>query len=810
MNNADQEMGKTIVDIFRDRYVIPLYQRNFAWRTDEIQQLLQDVYDAYKLYKQNNVGNYYIGSLVVIKRHNGDYEVIDGQQRLTVLSLIANLFNGKDKLSHSVLFYDSRPDVQEFFELLCGAKPDAAMALTAPTLFYLKEAYEFLQDAKVMNGSVEEEFYKVQGVADYFLNHVVLVRNEMPEDTDVAAYFEIMNNRGEQLQKHEIVKAQMMDKIKVVGSDGKEFHDIIRQGQFAQIWDACSQMDVPIQRLFSAEDRESYFGKQYDGFLHKRFAPVGAASKPDEKEITYSLADILGGKTDGSVEKEAESEEGTETDIYAYSSIIDFPNFLMHVLRLYCNVNEVDATVPLNEKDLLSVYHDYGAKINSMKFVELLLFCRAVFDRFIVKTTEDASDQEDGRKWVLLKPTKYDSNWKFTSSFEGIKGQQLVAALSMLQVTFRTRIYKIWLYDVLKWFHGEGCKDGNFGVVSADAYKDVNFSDVSADAYLGFLHGWMMRYYDNYNKQGFQIPRIPDGETPSQANSYSEGTATPHFLLNFIDYLYCCQSPEKYLLGGFRFVFKYWNSVEHHLARNNVEEDCPYIHNLGNLFLVSKSSNSRLSDRIVKEKVDKYGNGNLGPNRRLIYDETRDANYEWGELQIRKHYNEIAALLNNRQSILSPDCGSAENEGTSVDLTDNIDELGGFIEQHFFDGIITDKYSITVVRKDDEKWPDHDEEEPQKWCGRYFIIDGGNKGIKAFVGWFYGSGCGGTYKRRPRFVIQIDKDRFPELANNNSTNWYEDSYWGQWMNKDILGGLRDIESVANEFKREIESLCDSK
>ena len=119
MNDYNQNMGKTIAEIFSGRYVIPLYQRNFAWRTDEIQQLLQDVYDAYKVYKLKKAGDYYIGSLVVIKRHNGDYEVIDGQQRLTVLSLIANLFNGNDKLSHSVLFYDSRPDVQKFFGSSC-------------------------------------------------------------------------------------------------------------------------------------------------------------------------------------------------------------------------------------------------------------------------------------------------------------------------------------------------------------------------------------------------------------------------------------------------------------------------------------------------------------------------------------------------------------------------------------------------------------------------------------------------------------------------------------------------------------------
>ena len=660
--SMSNDLGKTLADIFADKYTIPLYQRNFAWRTEEIHQLLQDIDEACR---KNPNGNYYIGSLVVMKRHNGDYEVIDGQQRLTVVSMIAILLG---QLSRPVLFYDSRPEVQEFFELLCNdsGKKEEALRLSAPSLFYLKEACEFLKTAKadlpdLPDGSENHVQYLADPqFAEFFMNHVILVRNEIPEDTDVAAYFEIMNNRGEQLQKHEIVKAQMMDKIKVVGSDGQEFHDTIRQGQFAQIWDACSQMDVPIQRLFSAEDRESYFGKQYDGFLHKRFAPVGAASEPGEKGRTYSLSDILGGKTDGSVEKEAEIEEGTETDIYAYSSIIDFPNFLMHVLRLYCNVNNVDAKVPLNEKELLSVYHDYGANIDSMKFVELLLFCRAVFDRFIVKTTEDASDQEDGRKWVLLKPTKYDSNWKFTSSFEGIKGQQLVAALSMLQVTFRTRIYKTWLYAALEWFHRECHKDGNFGVVSADTYKNVDFSTVSADAYLRFLHGWMLDYY---SKQGYAIQRIPDSEPPSKMNSFSLGTATPHFLLNFIDYLYWCDlhaAPNNYKRFKLKdFTFKYWNSVEHHRARNKAE-GCHCIDNLGNLCLVSKRSNSRLSDRIVKEKVEEYGKGNLCINRQIIYAETRESNWTWGDEQIRKHYNEIVTLLNNRHVILSSTCRKDE------------------------------------------------------------------------------------------------------------------------------------------------------
>ena len=141
-------------------------------------------------------------------------------------------------------------------------------------------------------------------------------------------------------------------------------------------------------------------------------------------------------------------------------------------------------------------------------------------------------------------------------------------------------------------------------------------------------------------------------------------------------------------------------------------------------------------------------------------------------------------------------------------MSDDIDALGDFIERHFFDGITTGKYSVTVVRKDDEKWDCHDEEAvegPTKWCGRYFRIDYASKEIKAFVGWFYGGGCGGKYTKVPRFVIQVNKSGISELTALNAPEWYEEGT--EWVNKDLAGNLHDVKSVAIEFKGEIESLC---
>ena len=56
----------------------------------------------------------------------------------------------------------------------------------------------------------------VQDFADYLFSHVQIIKVEVPPDTDLNHYFEIMNNRGEQLEKHEILKAQMMSVLNTI------------------------------------------------------------------------------------------------------------------------------------------------------------------------------------------------------------------------------------------------------------------------------------------------------------------------------------------------------------------------------------------------------------------------------------------------------------------------------------------------------------------------------------------------------------------------------------------------------------------
>jgi uncharacterized protein with ParB-like and HNH nuclease domain len=78
--------------IFSDDFVftIPLYQRAYAWTTEESEELLQDLLMAIGSYEKpvEDLPPYFLGSIMLIKDDEPDAEVIDGQQRLTTLTML--------------------------------------------------------------------------------------------------------------------------------------------------------------------------------------------------------------------------------------------------------------------------------------------------------------------------------------------------------------------------------------------------------------------------------------------------------------------------------------------------------------------------------------------------------------------------------------------------------------------------------------------------------------------------------------------------------------------------------------------------
>ena len=155
-------------------------------------------------------------------------------------------------------------------------------------------------------------------------------------------------------------------------------------------------------------------------------------------------------------------------------SIIDFPNFLMHVLRLYATyVKETENTVSLNADNMPLEKPDFIT--DSMDFIKVLLQIRVLFDRYVVKIQgdDDIDDEGNSLRWRLLRPTRYEyqKNGKIYYRVEFINtfssklssdndelddiNNRIVKLESMLQVTFKSPKYKDWLYALISWLYGE-------------------------------------------------------------------------------------------------------------------------------------------------------------------------------------------------------------------------------------------------------------------------------------------------------------------------------------------------------------------
>ena len=244
-----------------DTYAIPLYQRNFAWTYNEIEQLLNDVADAFQENRDNeNRDNYYIGTLVVNKE-NDIFKIIDGQQRTTALNLIALALKhefGFDRLKAVNLTFPARKKSNKNIQDLFAKKK-----ISEDDENELTRGYGYAKDA--LKKVLEERQFESESFFNYLFDNVIIFRSILPNDLDLNLYFERFNSRGEQLEAHEILKAQMMAKF---GEDQEMAQ------KFAKIWDACAEFDKPVSSQFKMrrkraddfQERERIFGWHFSNY----------------------------------------------------------------------------------------------------------------------------------------------------------------------------------------------------------------------------------------------------------------------------------------------------------------------------------------------------------------------------------------------------------------------------------------------------------------------------------------------------------------------------------------------------------------
>lgn len=591
-------------------YAIPIYQRNYAWGPKEIEQFIQDIIDF-----ASCTGNkcYYIGTLVVSAAHNNDqnyFSVIDGQQRLTTLSIL------------TAVIRNLHPEIElSWFECLNLKFLSRKKSLLSLQAIYENEldtehrelnilaAYHIC--AQELKKRTEGIGMSVQQFTDYLFHYVKVLRVPLPEGIDLNHYFEIMNSRGEQLEKHEILKAKLMDSFKDL--ENRE----ALEACFDLIWEGCSDMESYIQSGFSVMQRDLIFGEQdwnrlvvssFDEFVEKMTPTLKAGGSADAQLIS----DIL-----SSPQRKAKSEVSDDVPD-RFNSVINFQNFLLHVLR----VKTQDADVALDDKRLIPIFENFlpYQSAHRLSFVKQFIFdllkCKLLFDKYIIKREFNANTD----RWSLKSLRWYSSGnnvngVKYTNTFpEGqtdpfdADNRRILMLLSMFHVSLPSMSYKYWLNAALNYLFSQFEVESKYYI----SYLEHIAKSFVFDRYLCNTGHTVKRL--EYQEIVYQdLARNTRDLSMVDTGKMYYHNIENNLVFNFLDYLLWLDlkdTDKDPRVRSFEFTFR--SSVEHYYPQTPINDEIPkmdefYLHSFGNLCLISHEKNSRYSNYTPKAKNEQYG-----------------------------------------------------------------------------------------------------------------------------------------------------------------------------------------------------------
>ena len=289
---------------------IPIYQRLFVWEEEQINLLLHDLYNSFS---PSNDAPYYIGIITIVE-NNGKWDIVDGQQRLTFLSLFGAfcLFSKtqnkqqwqkflfiNDEENDLRIDYTGRPEDREDLKKIANGKFTEIQNCNFRT---------FLECIEKFKKNKEEKWDEF---TDYVYEKASFLVSELPAQyapADLNLFFEKMNSTGRQLTPVEQIKG------------------IYFPGRSAE-FDACLNFE-------------------------KAFAEGSNAEKTDQK----SLLDILRDETQVNPEENKQN-----SDEAGARSILRPEVFLLHCLEIAKKSQEQSSSqaIERDERKILKTFKEY-------------------------------------------------------------------------------------------------------------------------------------------------------------------------------------------------------------------------------------------------------------------------------------------------------------------------------------------------------------------------------------------------------------------------------------------------------------------
>lgn len=590
-------------------YSIPLYQRLFEWDEEKITQLLNDLALSKKHQGDNKA--YYVGMLTSTTNN----ELVDGQQRFTVMMLIGAVLKKYYEKWETFIYCDkkprlrfkARPDDEKYLSDIIGGKIIVSEEFEEESRPYenkkMKDGVFCI--SKYMKDNFKSDEERIN-YAQYIYENLTFFVSVLPENYHHAAlnkYFERMNSTGRNLEGHEILKVRLLQCL----IDNKEF--------YTKVWNRVSDMDKTLfkARTHVGETQEdlknrikSALQMGYDAVaIFNNNLINGIKTSEEENYSGLSIEQIL--PKNIAPTNNRKTGDGTR-------SVMNFSDFLLQCLYRYLREKKIDCgdvTVFFNKSNLVKTFDSLlndATPEDVRLFFERMLRYRILLDVYFIRILECEGDID----YDLESPYEDGCDLETLKMFE-----------EMLYVNSSPQTYYHWFGELIK------NADTDHLITPEQLYRQLksyddnlhpaSYIDINKMTYESIDRYWFWRL-------DFYIWQHRDSIFKSDED-------------NSIKLSKAQQVADRY-------VFKRNRSIEHIAPQTPLQEDTLKLSKeirdqFGNLVMISSQQNSSLSNSIYQEKrarVEAHLEGSRSgsiENLKMLHAFT--FNEKWDEKTIKEH-----------------------------------------------------------------------------------------------------------------------------------------------------------------------------
>lgn len=353
-----------IRDVTSKKYIVPDFQRDYAWTESNLEVMLNDIMEAWKQEKDR----YILGPIVVSWQN----KVIDGQQRLTSLMILLRALGCCN--IDCFLRFENRKHIEDLFKILGNppSQTDNEETNNHPTCDKIRAMYQFTYDYLSKNQVLTKNTF-----FEYLMDHVYFLEKQLCQNAEIQHAFEVLNTAGENLKKEDIAKSRII--ANMVDLNLEKESEL-----FNFAWLLCCDIENDLDENIVKKSKEISKAEK----LEKLYDVMKDFLQHESEGSKVSLSDIVHKVETGKIYSRTKS--GTISDFQSgrYSVCLTSYEFIDLVLtssieKSISDIAKTDSVIKEPEQAFI--------------IIKSLLLYRIAFDQYVVKR------EKGNTEWFMTK-----------------------------------------------------------------------------------------------------------------------------------------------------------------------------------------------------------------------------------------------------------------------------------------------------------------------------------------------------------------------------------------------------------------------